>query len=109
MKLLSVPLLFAIASCASGPGPVVPKTPVERQMIGLLQKFDRWDDDGNGELNAAELKQGIHSLKGKPQQVSYTAPQVITFYDTDHNGTISLAEAQAGYQRADEVKGRLQP
>ena len=109
MKYLSVPLIFVYASCASGLGPVVPKTPVERQMIGLLQKFDRWDDDGNGELNAAELKQGIHSLKGKPQQVSYTAAQVIDFYDTNHNGTVSLAEAQAGYQRAGELKGWLQP
>lgn len=109
MKLLSLPLILAFASCARGLGPVVPKTPVERQMIGLLQKFDRWDDDGNGELDAAELKQGIHSLKGKPQQVSYTAPQVINFYDTNHDGTISLAEAQAGYRRAGEAESRLQP
>lgn len=72
-------------------------------MLGFLEKFDRWDDDGNGELDARELDHGIKSLKGKTQQVNYTTPQVLEFFDTDRNGTISLREAQAGYQRADEV------
>ena len=108
MKLLNVPLILAMVSCARSPGPVTPQTPVERQMLGLLQKFDRWDDDGDGELDSTEISQGIKSLKGKPQQVNYTAAKVIEFYDTSHNGKVSLAEAQAGYRRADEVGGRFQ-
>ena len=102
-------LLAALGgSCAPTLGPVVPQTAVQRQMIGLLQKFDRWDDNGDGELDATELKHGIHSLQGKPQQVTYTAKDVIDFYDTDHNGKVSLTEAQAGYQRAAEAERKFQ-
>ncbi len=90
-------------ACSHGPGPVVPKTPVERQMIGLLEKFDRWDHNGDGELSEAELNAGL-----KDRGTSYTGRQVIDFYDTSGNGTISLREAQAGYRRANEVPGRLQ-
>lgn len=102
-------LLSAIlcSACSSGLGPVVPKTAVERQMIGLLQKFDRWDDDGDGFLDEAELTAGINSLKGKPQQVTYTAAEVIDFYDTNHDGRISMMEAQAGFARAADAESRL--
>lgn len=101
-------LLLAVlcGSCSPGLGPVVPKTPVERQMIGLLQKFDRWDDDGDGELNSSELNSGMKSLQGKPQQVSHTAAEVLDFYDADSNGKISLGEAQAGYARSQEAESR---
>lgn len=96
-------------SCSSHEslGPVVPKTKVERQMIGLLEKFDRWDDNGDGQLDAAELNHGIASLRGKPQQVDYTSKQVIDFYDTNHDRRISMQEAQAGYQRSGEAEKRL--
>lgn len=110
MKPLPFLLAALCASCAPTPqlGPVVPKTPVERQMIGLLQKFDRWDDNGDGELSATELTHGINSLNGKPQQVTYTANDVINFYDTDHNGKLSITEAQAGYRRAPEAELKFQ-
>ncbi|MBJ7255800.1 MAG: EF-hand domain-containing protein [Akkermansiaceae bacterium] len=107
MKFFNAFLIFGWVSCADRVGPVTPQTPVERQMLGLLEKFDRWDDNGDGELDAEEINEGIQSLKGKPQQVSYTAPQVIKFYDTDHSGTISLREAQDGYRRASEVGEHL--
>jgi hypothetical protein len=108
MKLLIVPLVFTLASCASGPGPVTPENRTERQMLGLLEKFDRWDDNGDGELTEKEIDHGINRFKGTPMKVNYTGKQVVDFYDTDHNGSVSLMEAQAGYSRADEVKGRLQ-
>jgi Ca2+-binding EF-hand superfamily protein len=98
---------IVLAACSSGPGPVVPKTKVEKQMIGLMEKFDRWDDDGDGYLSASEIQDGIDSLKGKPQQVSYTASGVLDFYDTNKDGKISLREAQAGYQRAAEAESKL--
>ena len=82
--------------------PAVPKTPMQRQMVGLLEKFDRWDDNGDGELSKKEINQGIRSLKGKPQQVKYTAREVMGFYDSDKSGKISLAEAQDGYRRSHE-------
>ncbi|GAA5128720.1 EF-hand domain-containing protein [Luteolibacter yonseiensis] len=96
-KFLSVPLLFAFVSCSSGPGPVTPTTRVERQMIGLLQKFDRWDESGDGFLVASELKQA-EKLSGHPPE------KIIGFYDTNHDGKISLREAQKGYSRVEEAE-----
>jgi hypothetical protein len=105
-------VLFLTAVCVScssheSLGPVVPKTRIERQMIGLLEKFDRWDDDGDGQLDAAELDQGIASLRGKPQQVDYNSKQVIDFYDANKNRRISMQEAQAAFQRSGEAEKRL--
>lgn len=81
---------------------------MERQMIGLLQKFDRWDYDGDSYLNEKELQSGINAYKGKPQQVDYTAAEVVRFYDTNHDRKISMMEAQAGYNRSAEAENRLQ-
>ncbi|MGL5018557.1 MAG: hypothetical protein ACRDBP_10505 [Luteolibacter sp.] len=105
MKLLILPCVIALASCASGPGPVTPTTRTERQMLGLLEKFDRWDDNGDGELTAKEIDAGIARFKGTSVKVDYTGKEVVKFYDTNGNGSVSLREAQAGYHRADEVKG----
>jgi hypothetical protein len=107
MKLLILPCSIALVSCSSGPGPVTPENKTERQMLGLLEKFDRWDDNGDGELTAKEIDHGINRFKGTPMKVSYTGKEVVKFYDTDHNGSVSLREAQAGYQRAGEVNGQL--
>jgi hypothetical protein len=108
MKLLTIPLAICVASCSSGPGPVVPENRTERQMLGLLEKFDRWDDNGDGELTENEINHGINRFKDTPMKVNYTGKQVVDFYDTDRNGSVSLKEAQAGYSRADQVKGHLQ-
>jgi hypothetical protein len=108
MKSHTLLLAVLCSACSPGLGPVVPKTAVERQMIGLLQKFDRWDDDGDGFLDSGELTQGIDSLKGKPQQVTYTAADIIDFYDTNHDRKVSMMEAQAGYKRSAEAETRLQ-
>ena len=59
MKRIITLALVALSACSPSIGPVVPKTPVERKMIGLLQKFDRWDDDGNGQLDRYELAEGL--------------------------------------------------
>jgi len=97
MKLLTLPLLFAFASCSNGPGPITPHTRVERQMVGLLQKFDRWDDNGDGYLTAPELK-GASKISKQPPA------KIIDFYDTNHDKKISLKEAQDGYSRNDEAE-----
>lgn len=98
-----IPLLCVVfgSACSSGLGPVVPKTSEERQMIGLLQKFDLWDDDGSGDLDEKEVAAGLQG-KGVP----YTARQVIDFYDTSGDKRISLGEAQAAYSRAGELGAR---
>ncbi len=103
---LLLPALL-LPACSSGPGPVVPETKVEKQMIGLMEKFDRWDYDGDGYLDATEVQNGIDGLKGKPQQVSYTSAEVLDFYDTNKDRKVSLREAQAGYKRAAEAEAKL--
>lgn len=97
MKLLAGSLILAIASCAHGPGPLPATTKVERQMVGLLQKFDRWDDNGDGYLTAPELKSAA--------KISGQAPaKIVGFYDTNHDHKVSLQEAQDGFSRADEAE-----
>lgn len=66
-------------------------------MVGLLEKFDRWDYNGDGQLSANELKQ-VEQLGG------FTAAEIIDFYDTNGNRRISLVEAQAGIGRVDEAR-----
>jgi hypothetical protein len=86
------------AACHAVVSPAVPKTREERKMIGLIEKFDRWDDDGDGELDEKELGAGL-----KERASIYTVGYVMGFYDTNGNKKISLREAQTGYQRADEL------
>lgn len=78
---------------------MVPETKVEKQMIGLLEKFDRYDLDGNGELDSKELLAAQQSTGHPPSEI-------IDFYDTNKNGTISLREAQRGFSRLDEAEER---
>lgn len=99
MKFAFIPCVFAAAACSHAPVNVVPKTPVERQMIGLLEKFDRWDLNGNGKLSAKELKAG-EKATGRP------VGQILEFYDVDRDGSVTLKEAQKGYARVDEAEAK---
>jgi Ca2+-binding EF-hand superfamily protein len=91
MKHFAILTFAALAACATQPGPV------KRQMIGLLEKFDRWDYNGDGQLSESELKEA-EELSGMP------AAEIIRFYDTSGNQRISLAEAQAGMSRLGEAR-----
>lgn len=104
MKLLGLSLAIACVGCTSGPGPVTPKTKTERQMIGLLEKFDRWDDNGDGALTEIEVNHGINRFKGTPMKLSYTGKEIIDFYDTNKDRKVTLREAQAGYARSGEAE-----
>jgi len=91
------------AACNTGLGPVVPKTPEERKMLGLLEKFDRWDYNGDGQLDQKELDAGL-----KSRGSIYSADYVISFYDTSGDKKISLREAQDAYGRANELDNKPQ-
>lgn len=69
-------------------------------MIGLLQKFDRWDDDGNGQLDRQELTEGLAGS-------GHSADAVMEFYDTNCDGKISLKEAQNAYSRAPKADASI--
>ena len=96
MKCLHSLAVVGLVSCTAAPGPVVPQNAIERQMIGLLEKFDRWDENGDGKLTAPELVEA-EQRSGRP------ADRIIQFYDTDQDGGISLREARRGFARSNEV------
>ena len=54
----------------------------------------------DGQLDEPELEMGLKESEHK-------AANVIDFYDTNRNGTISLREAQAGYSRSAEADQRI--
>ena len=91
MKHFAALSIIALAACAPHPGPV------KRQMIGLLEKFDRWDYNGDGQLTLSELKEA-EELSG------LSSADILSFYDTGKNGRISFAEAEAGISRHDEAQ-----
>ena len=96
-----LPLLL-LASCGT-PDNVVPENAQERRLFGLLEKFDRFDYNGDGSLTKKEVRQGI-----KESDVHGVTETNITNgflrCDTNKDGKISFAEAQATMRR--EVGGR---
>lgn len=82
---------LGIVCCAPSPGPI------KRRMVGLLERFDRWDYNGDGQLSAAELRY--------PERLGgFSAEEIIDFYDKDGDRLISLKEAQGGMKRVDEAR-----
>ena len=96
-NLLSLLAICSVAACSSGTGDAIPETRSEKQMLGLMEKFDRWDYDGDGELSIKEIHAGIAGIQGTSKAVTYKAADVVKYYDDDGNKTVSLREAQAGY------------
>lgn len=91
MKSIVIPVALGLISCAVNSGPV------KRKMVGLLEKFDRWDYNGDGYLVTTELKDAALLSK-------LSEKEIIEFYDTNGDARISLIEAQNGMSRVDEAK-----
>lgn len=91
--LLSAVLVSACTSTSSKP----PFDPEEtaRKMVGLEQKFDLMDLDGDGYLTRSELTQGFIEA-GVPDVTDEKISKVIEFYDLNKDGRISLRETQQG-------------
>lgn len=87
-------LLIALLVCSCAEQPDDPKV-VDRKMIGLQQKFDLLDTNGDGYLTKPEIIAGYDQL-GVVNQSPETADAIIKFYDFDKDGKISLREAQSG-------------
>lgn len=104
MKLLPClvfsPLLFV--SCGT-PDNIVPENHRERRMFAFLEKFDRFDYNGDGKLTRKEVQQGLHEsdVSGVSQK---DIRDGFAEFDTNRDGAISLREAQAGLRR--EVANR---
>ena len=112
MKLASLAVLLVLVSCSSPPsGPPSSAAPptgspdspqsledVERQMIALLEKFDRLDYNGDGFLTRKEILDGIRN-EGVEELAPHELDRAFAFYDTNRDGRISLHEANAGFRR----------
>ena len=67
-------------------------------MYGLLQKFDRFDYDGDGYLTRGELKEGVRESSSL-QLSDAELDQVMRAYDANRDRRISHHEAQQAAQR----------
>jgi hypothetical protein len=86
-------LAIAIVSCSSS-SPTDPEV-VGRKMIGLQQKFDLIDTDGDGYLTRSEIIAGFDQI-GVVDQSPETVDAIIDFYDFNKDGMLSLRETQSG-------------
>ncbi|MEI7929691.1 MAG: EF-hand domain-containing protein [Verrucomicrobiales bacterium] len=92
----ALPLLL-LASCGT-PDNVVPENAQERRLFGLLEKFDRFDYDGNGSLTKKEVRQGVKE-SGVHGVTEANIQHGFERCDTNRDGKISFAEAQAAMRR----------
>ena len=100
-SLLLFPLAALLVSCGGGvaPGPAAQpgdnlQSDQERKVIALLEKFDRFDDNGNGQLTRAEIVNGIR-FEGIHGVDNAEIDRLFATYDTDRNASLSLPEANA--------------
>lgn len=92
-----------IASCAY----LYPHTKEihERKMVSLLEKFDRFDYNGNGKLTRAEVVQGLKELNATGV-TDEEIDAVFKHCDTNRDGSVTLREAQRGEKRGLPEHGR---
>ena len=62
-------------------------------MFGLVEKFDRFDDNGDGYLTRGELEKGVDTM-GPDRLTEDQYERVMLAYDTNQDKKISLKEAQ---------------
>jgi hypothetical protein len=89
--------LLAVASCAPG-GIGSPNVndapPIHRKMLLLVEKFDAFDENGDGAISRAELEKAVNIMGPKPlTKEQYDRAMLV--YDTDGDRQISRAEAKA--------------
>lgn len=93
--------ILAVLSASGWVGCSVPAdSPQSRQlqMYGLVQKFDRFDYDGDGYLTRSEMKEGSAEA-GSVSLAEEDWGRVMKAYDTNRDGRISRREAQTGAER----------
>lgn len=67
----------------------------QRKMFGLVEKFDRFDYNGDGYLTRTELNELIKVQK-VPDMTPEKLDKAMRAYDTNNDNRISLVEAQKG-------------
>lgn len=72
--------------------------PAHRKMFGLVEKFDRFDDNGDGQLTRRELEDGVKAA-GTVTVTKQEFDRAMVVYDTNKNGKISLHEAKVAAEK----------
>lgn len=91
---LALPLFALLTACGTTESTTDPEV-VGRKMIGLQQKFDLIDTNGDGYLTRSELVAGFDDI-GVVDQSPETVDAIIDFYDFNKDGKLSLRETQSG-------------
>jgi Ca2+-binding EF-hand superfamily protein len=95
--ILLLPLAALLVSCGGVPTPAEHdnlQSEQERKVIALLEKFDRFDDNGNGQLTRTEIVNGIR-FEGISGVDNAEIDRLFSSYDSNRNRSISLPEANA--------------
>lgn len=104
-----LPILLLV-SCGTPSDPGSPSSSAEEEMSAKLitfqQRFDRFDDNGDGFLSRREVTAGLTNDWGE-ELTPDTVPLIFAFYDTNGDNRISLAEINAGYEAGPEAALRL--
>ncbi len=74
----------------------------QRQMYGLVQKFDRYDDNGDGYLTRKELDRGVRNT-GTLKLTAAQLDQAMKGYDRNGDRRISQREAQLGAENGPDI------
>ena len=96
---LLLALFGIVVGCAPAPNSHAAR---HRQMVGLVQKFDRFDANGDGYLTRREITAGLleaDTLSLTPAELD----QVMAAYDINHDERISRHEAQLGADRGPKI------
>jgi Ca2+-binding EF-hand superfamily protein len=90
-RLALLPLLFA-ASCANQEHT---EAAHGRKMMSLLEKFDRFDYNGNGSLTRKEIEQGVTEAgAGTTKLEPVELDAMMKHYDVNKDGKITRWEAE---------------
>ena len=73
------------------------------KLLDALERFPQANTNGDKVLNTKEIGDGIISLKGTSRAVTYTAAEVVEFYDRNGDKSVSLREAQTGYRNTTQM------
>lgn len=107
MKYLFAFLPLFVVSCGT-PDNIVPENHREKRMFAFLEKFDRFDYNGDGKLTKKEVRQGLREsdVKGITQK---DIDDGYAEFDANKDGAISLREAQGGLRREVSSRGEAAP
>lgn len=68
--------------------------PIHRKMLLLVERFDRYDENGDGTLSRTELEKGVDSM-GPDRLTKEQYDRAMHVYDANRDSRVSREEAKA--------------